>query len=160
MLQIKEFRKLRNSENQLISNCRPLQVLGCRTIYYFVPREQGPCGKINKSSNVYQTTDNFSQIQMPKLCEPYAGEHQSPILINTNNLQQKISQLKFVDIEKLPQCVNIMNVEDCVRFVFEWPKESLQPPSVCGLPLRKKDSYIFAQMHFHWSDRDEFSSFN
>ena len=159
-MQIKEFRKLRNSENQLISNCRSIQVIGGRTVYYFVPGERDLCSKTNKSSNVYQTTNYSNIFRMPKLCKPCPDKHQSPILINTNNLQQEVSQLKFVDIEKLPQCVNIMNIEDCVRFVFEWPKESLQPPSVCGLPLRKKDSYIFAQMHFHWSDRDEFSSFN
>ena len=93
---------------------------------------------------------------MPKFCEPCGGKHQSPILINTNNLQQEVSQLKFVGSEQLPKCVNIMNIENCVRFVFEWPKESLQAPLVCGLPLPNRDSFIFAQMHFHWSDRDEF----
>jgi len=155
-LQIREFRKLRNSENQLINNCRSIQVLGCRTVYYFVPKEQGLCSRTNESVNMYQTTDYCKTFQMPKLCDPCAGKHQSPILINTNNLQHEVSQLKFVDIEQLPKCVRIMNVEDCVRFVFEWPKESVEPPSVCGLPFQNKDSYIFAQMHFHWSGRDEF----
>ena len=155
-MQIKEFRKLRNSENQLIRNCRPLQVLGCRTVYYFVPKEQDLCSKTAKSSNMYQTTDYSNTFRMPKLCKPCPDKNQSPVLINTNNLQHEVSQLKFFGIEQLPKCVRIMNVEDCVRFVFEWPKESVQPPSVCGFPLLNRDSYIFAQMHFHWSDRDEF----
>jgi len=107
----------------------------------------------------YEKSDSCNPFRWPKLCTQCAGKHQSPVVIYTDNLQHEFSHLKFFGIAKVPKCVYIMNIEDCVRFVFKWPKKSLQPPSVCGIPLPNKDSFIFAQMHFHWSDRDEFSSF-